>query len=237
MVQYILANIYTFSVGSIFLISTILLGLYTLYRASKQGCPERRPTLVFGLALLFFGAAHAIWLYRAAFFPTHLNIAIIFPYWQGFWILFALGVSCISVWGLLMAYPEYLETRKWIGILFLLPWLIITLDILLLANPATAEWVCTALITDVRPDLIVILTVSLPLTLFIGLAFEFYYRLFKGYESKFEAFIVLFGLLLLLIGGIFETRVIPICQVISIGRIMMLFGLWLTAYGVHRIPT
>jgi hypothetical protein len=237
MVQYILANIYTFSIGIVFVISTILLGLYTLYRASKQGCPERRPTIIFGLALFFFGAAHAIWTYRAAFFPTHLNIAIIFPYWQGFWILFAFGMSFISIWGFLMAYPEYLETRKWIAFLLFLPWLIVTLDILLIANPATAEWVCSALITDIRPDLIVMLAVSLPLTLFVGLALDFYYRLFKDYKSKLEPFIVLFGLVLLLIGGIFETRVIPICQVISVGRIMMLFGLWLTTYGLHRVPT
>ena len=237
MVQYILANIFTFSIGIVFVISTIILGLYTLFRASKLGCPERRPYIVFGLALLFIGVAHAIWTYRAAFFPTHLNIAIIFPYWQGFWIFFALGVSFISIWGFLLAKPEFLETRKWIGLLILLPWLIVTLDVLFIANPATAEWVCSALITDVRPDLIVILSVSLTLTLFVVLAFEFYYRLFKGYESKFEPFMVLFGLILLLVGVIFETRVIPICQVISIGRIMVLFGLWLSAYGVHRIPT
>lgn len=237
MVQYILANIYTFSIGIVFLISNFILGIYAFYSASKQGCPERRPTIIFGFALLFFGAAHTIWTYRAAFFPTHLNIAIIFPYWQGFWILFALGVASICIWGLLMAYPEWLETRKWIYLLFFILWLIVTLDVLLLANPATAEWVCSALITDVRPDLLVILAVSLPLTLFLGVAFDFYYRLFKGYESKFQPFMVLFGLVLLLVGGIFETRVIPICQVISIGRIMMLFGLWLTAYGVLRIPT
>ncbi len=236
MVQYILANAFTFSIGIAFTISTFLLGLFILYRASKQGCPERRPTIVFGLAIMFFGAAHAVWTYRAAFFPTHPGIALIFPYWQGFWILFMFGVSLIGIWGVLLAYPVWLETRKWGIILFFIPWLIVTLDVLLLANPSTAEWVCSGLITDVRPDLIVIFAVGLSLTFFVGLAIDFFYRKFKGYESKFVPFIVLLGLLLLLIGGLLETRVIPICQVITMGRIIILIGLWLTGYGVLRVP-
>ena len=235
MVEYILANAFTFSIGIVFAISTLLLGIYILYLASKEGCPERRPKVVFGLALLFFFAAHAVWTYRAAFFPTHPAIAVIFPYWQGFWILFMLGVSFIGLWGINLAYPEWLETRKWIIILIFIPWLIVTLDVLLLANPATAEWVCSGLITDVRPDLSTIFAVGLSLTFFIGLALDFYYSKFKGYQSKFMPFLVLLGALLVLIGGLLETRVIPICQVITMGRIIMLIGLWLTAYGVIRV--
>ena len=235
MVQYILANIFTFSIGIVFALSTLILGLFVLYRASKQGCPERRPSLVFGLSLLFFFAAHAVWTYRAAFLPTHPGIAVIFPYWQGFWILFMLGVSFIGIWSLLLAYPEWLETRKWIFLLIFIPFLVVTLDVLLLTTPVTAEWVCSGQITDVRPSFITIFAVGLSLTFFIGLALDFYYRKFKGYESKFIPFLVLFGTLLVLIGGLLETRVIPICQVITMGRIVMLIGLWLMAYGVIRV--
>jgi hypothetical protein len=235
MVQYILANATSFTIGLIFMISTILLSVIVLYHASKQGCPERRPTIVFGLALLFFFAAHAVWTFRAAFFPTHPSLATIFPYWQGFWILTMLGITLIGIWSFLLAYPIWLETRKWVHLLLFIPWLIVTVDVLLISNPTTAEWVCSGIITDIRPDLIVILTVGLSLTFFVGSAIDFYYRKFKGYESKFVQIIVLLGLLLLLIGGLLETRVIPICQVITIGRILMLIGLWLTSYGVLRV--
>jgi hypothetical protein len=236
MIQYILANATTFTIGLIFMISTMLLSLILFYHASKQGCPERRPTIVFGLALIFFFAAHAVWTYRAAFFPTHPSLAVIFPYWQGFWILFALGVSFIGIWSFLLVYPVWLETRKWGFLLLFIPWLIVTLDVLLLANPATAEWVCTGIISDIRPDLIIILTVGLSLAFFVGLTIAFYYRKSKGYESKRVPFVVLLGLLLLLIGGVLETRVIPICQVITMGRILMIAGLWLTTYGVLSVP-
>jgi hypothetical protein len=235
MVQYILANATTFTIGLIFMISTALLSLILLYHASKQGCPERRPTIGFSLALLFFFAAHAVWTYRAAFFPTHPSLALIFPYWQGFWILTMLGITFIGIWSFLLAYPIWLETRKWVLLLLFIPWLIVTFDVLLISNPATAEWVCSGVISDIRPDLIVILTVGLSLAFFVGSAIAFYNRKFKGYESKFVPIIVLLGLLLLLIGGLLETRVIAICQVITMGRILMLIGLWLTSYGVLRV--
>jgi hypothetical protein len=77
--------------------------------------------------------------------------------------------------------------------------------------------------------------VGLSLAFFIGSAIDFYYHKFKGYESKFLPFIVLLGLLLLLIGSLLETRVIAVCQVITMGRILMLIGLWLTSYGVLRV--
>ncbi|MFX1317872.1 MAG: hypothetical protein ACFE9D_11645 [Promethearchaeota archaeon] len=235
MFQYILANATTFTIGLLFMISTLLLGLIALYHASKQGCPERRPTIMFGIALLFFFAAHAVWTYRAAFFPTHPGLVVIFPYWQWFWILFMLGVTFIGFWSILLAHPMWFEVRKWGVILLFVPLLIVILDVVLLSNPATAEWVCSGVISDIRPDIIVILTVGLSLAFFTGLAIDFYYRKFKGYESKLVPFIVFLGLFLLLIGGLLETRVIPVCQVITSGRILMLIGLWLTTYGVLRI--
>ncbi|MFX1564722.1 MAG: hypothetical protein ACFFCH_01905 [Promethearchaeota archaeon] len=235
MVQYILANAFAFSISTIFAISTFLLGFVSLYRASKQGCPERRPTVFFSLALFTFGAAHAIWAFRAAFFPTHPGIPTILPYWQGFWILFMTGLFFIGIWSILIANPMWLQTHKWIALLIFLPWIIVTADVLFLTNSITAEWVCGALITDIRPDLVVIFTVGLSLTFFIGLAIDFFYQKFKGYESKFMPFLVLLGLLLFLIGGLLETRVFPVCQVITMGRVIMLIGLWLTAYGVIRV--
>ncbi|MFX1510830.1 MAG: hypothetical protein ACFFBR_11055 [Promethearchaeota archaeon] len=235
MVQYILSNALAFSISFVFAISTFLLGIISLRRASKQGCPERRPTLIFSLALFMFGAAHALWAFRAAFFPTNPGIPPIFPYWQGFWILIMAAIFFIGIWSVLVAYPMWLETRKWVILLIFLPWIILVVDVLVLANPLTAEWVCGALIADIRPDFIVIFSVGLSLTFFVGLALDFYYRKFKDYESKFRPFLVLFGLLLLLVGGLLETRVIPICQVITVGRIIMLIGLWFTSYGVLTI--
>jgi hypothetical protein len=235
MVQYILVNALAFSISVVFALSTFLLGIITLRRASKQDCPERRPTIVFSLALFMFGAAHAIWAYRAAFLPTNPGIPPIFPYWQGFWILFMVGMFFFGIWSVLVANPMLLQTRKWIAFLIFLPWIIVTVDVFVLTNPLTAEWVCGALIADIRPDLILIFTVGLSLTFFIGLAIDFYYKKFKDYESKFLPFLVLLGLILLFIGGLLETRVIAICQVITIGRIIMLIGLWLTTYGVLRL--
>jgi len=136
-----------------------------------------------------------------------------------------------------MSYSEWLATRKWMLILFFIPWLIVSVDVLFLTNPAVAEWVCSGLISDIRPDILVIFVVGLTLTFFIGLILDYYYQQFKSQKQRFVPFLAIFGLVLFLVGGLFETRVIPICQVITVGRILMLIGLWLTAYGVFHRPT
>ncbi len=236
MIQYIFENVFSFGIGAIFLISTLIIALLFLFRSTKRSGIERYLTLAFGFSLLFFSAAHGVWIYRVAFFPTHPGLSVIFPYWQGFWILFMIGVTFIGVWSLLLSYAKWFETRKWITILLFVPWIIVTLDVLLIANPSLNEWVCTALISDLRPDFLVILVVGLSLTFFVGLAVDYYYQQSKSQEEKFVPFLTLLGLFLILFGGILETRVIPVCQVITLGRILMLIGLWVTAYGILTLP-
>jgi hypothetical protein len=236
MVQYILENAYSFGISVTFMVSTLLLSLILLAQSTKREKLERYSMITFGLAFLFFSLAHAVWAYRAAFIPGHPSLYTIFPFWQSFWILFMMGITFIGIWSILSSYPEWFKTRKWILFLIFIPWLIVTLDVLFLSNPAIAEWVCSALITDIRPDIITILVVGLSLTLFVSLALDYYYQQLKGQERRFRAFLIPLGLLLILVGGLFETRFIPICQVITIGRIMMLIGLWLTSSGVLLLP-
>ena len=78
----------------------------------------------------------------------------------------------MGLWSLFLAYPNWLKTRKWYLLVLLIPWVVVTIDVLLISNPSFAEIVCSARIWDARPDLIVILAAALPLTFYIGITLD-----------------------------------------------------------------
>lgn len=234
--QYILQNAISFNIGITFTISTLILAFICLFLSRKRSGFDKYSILLFGCGLFFFFGAHAVWTYRSATIPGQVTLFAIFPYWQGFWILSMLGITFIGLWGILLNYPEWFETKKWVLILIFIPWLIVTVDIIFFANPASAELACSGLITDIRPDIFIILIVGLSLTLFVGLALGYYYEQFRKHEQRLIPFLMIFGLLLVLVGGLAETRCINICPVITIGRVIMLIGLWLISYGVIFSP-
>ncbi|MFW9934096.1 MAG: hypothetical protein ACFFDU_01020 [Candidatus Thorarchaeota archaeon] len=234
--QYALQNALSFSIGITFTISTLILAFICLFLSRKRSGFDKYSILFFGFGLLFFFGAHAGWTYRSATIPGQVVLFMIFPYWQWFWILSMLGITFIGLWSVFLNYSEWFETKKWILILIFIPWLIVIVDLLFIANPATAELACSGLIADIRPDIFVILLVGLSLTLFVVLALGYYYKQLRKQEQRLILFLMMFGLLLVLVGGLAETRIINICPVITLGRVIMLLGLWLISYGVIFSP-
>ncbi len=229
-------NAISFGIGIAFILSTLLLGFYFLIHGLKGDRYERNPTLSLSISFLFLSGAHIVWTIRSAILPgTAIATEAFFPYAQGFWILFTLGVSFLGIWSAILNYPEWLTTRKWFLIILFIPWLIIALDILLISHPTTIQTVCTARIWDIRPDLIIIFLTSLTLTFFIGLTLDYYYRQSKLHVNKFEPILVNLGLVLILVGGLLETRIIPICEIITSGRILMLLGIWIISIGIIKL--
>lgn len=235
MVQYIAENAISFGIGMTFIISTIILGILFLLQANKRKNQEKYASLVFALSLFLFSAAQIIWTIRAAYLPRFALPMDFFPYWQGFWILYMLGITFIGMWGIFLNYSHLLAHRKWIVLVLFIPWILVTLDVLFLTNPLTTEIVCSALIHDFRPDPFVILATGLSLVFFSFLAIDYYYQQFKLQENKFSSFLTLFGLILILLGGLLDSKPIPICQVITLGRILMLIGFWLTSIGIIKM--
>jgi hypothetical protein len=234
MVQYILTNIISFGIGLTFIISTLIFGLFFLVRASIRSDQERYKPLAFGFALLSFAGAHIIWNLRAAFFPQSSLPSSWFPFWQGFWICFITGITFLGLWSFFLAYPNWLKTKKWFLLVLLIPWLIVIIDVLLLTNPASAEIVCSARIWDIRPDLIVILAAALPLTFYIGITLDNYYGQFKAGADRLLVILIFTGLLFILVGGILDCKAIPVCEIITVGRMLMLGGLLLTSFSFLR---
>ncbi|MFX1576515.1 MAG: hypothetical protein ACFFCF_05035 [Promethearchaeota archaeon] len=234
--QYALQNALSFGIGITFTISTLILAFICLFLSRKRSGFDKYLILLFGFGLLFFFGAHAGWTYRSATIPGQVTLFAIFPFWQWFWIFSMLGITFIGLWSVFLSYPEWFETKKWTLILIFIPWLIVTVDLLFIANPATAELACSGLITDIRPDIFIILIIGLSLALFVILALGYYYKQLRKQERRLIPFLMIFGLLLVLVGGIAETRVINICPVITLGRVMMLLGLWLISYGVIFSP-
>ncbi len=235
MVQYIAENALSFGIGIAFIISTLLLGIIFLFQANKHKNHEKHTRLVFSFSLFLFSAAHIIWTIRAANLPRFASPITFFPYWQGFWILFMLGITFIGIWGIFLNYSHLLANRKWIVLVLFIPWILVTLDVLLLTNPSTTEIVCSALIHDFRPDLFVILATGISLVFFSFLVIDYYYQQFKVQENKLLSFLTLFGLILILLGGLLDSKPIPICQFITLGRILMLIGFWLTSIGIIKM--
>ena len=234
MLQYILDNFISFGIGLTFIISTLIFGLFFLMRTSLRSGQERYSPLVFGLALLSFAGAHIIWNLRAAFFHQSSSASLWFPYWQGFWVFFITGITFLGLWSLFLAYPNWLKTKKWFLLILLIPWLVVIADVVLLTNPATAEIVCSARIWDIRPDLIVILATALPLTFYIGITIDNYYGQFKAGADRLLLILIFTGLLFILVGGILDSKAIPICEIITVGRMLMLGGLLLTSFSFLR---
>ncbi|MDO8122813.1 MAG: hypothetical protein Q6364_00315 [Candidatus Hermodarchaeota archaeon] len=234
MIQYILDNIISFGIGLTFIVATLIFGLFFLMRASIRSGQERYNPLAFGLALLAFAGAHIIWNLRATFFPPHSAASLWFPYWQGFWVLFISGITLLGLWSLVVAYPDWLNTKKWILIVLLIPWLIVVIDILLVTNPESALLVCSAQIWDLRPDLIVLLATALPFIFYIGVALDYYYGQFKAGVDQVLHIPIITGLLFIVIGGILDTKAYPDCPIITMGRMLMLGGLLLTSFSLLR---
>ncbi len=234
MIQYILDNIISFGIGLTFIVATLIFGLFFLMRASIRSGQERYNPLAFGLALLAFAGAHIIWNLRAAFFPPQSAASLWFPYWQGFWVLFISGITLLGLWSLIVAYPDWLNTRKWLLIVLLIPWLIVVIDILLVTNPGSALLVCSAQIWDLRPDLIVLLATALPFTFYIGIAIDYSYSQFKAGADQVLHIPIIAGLLFIIIGGILDTKAYPDCPIITMGRMLMLGGLLLTSFSLLR---
>ena len=234
MIQYILDNIISFGIGLTFIVATLIFGLFYLMRASIRSGQQRYKPLAFGLALLSFAGAHIIWTLRAAFFPQFSPATSWFPYWQGFWVLFISGITLMGLWSLLVAYPDWLNTRKWFLLALIIPWLIVVIDVLLVTNPVSAELVCSARIWDLRPDLIVILSAALPLTFYIGITLDYFYGQFKAGADRVMLALVFTGLVFILVGGILDSKAIPICEIITLGRMLMLGGLLFTAFSLLR---
>ena len=234
MIQYILENIFSFGIGLTFIIATLIFGLFYLMRASIRSGRERFKPLAFGLALVSFAGAHIIWNLRAAFFPPQSGASLWFPYWQGFWVLFVTGITLLGLWSLFVAYPDWLNTRKWLLFMLLIPWLIVVIDILLVTTPGSALLVCSALIWDLRPDLIVLLATALPFTFYIGIALDYYYGQFKAGADRVLLVLIFTGLLFILVGGILDTKAYPECPIITMGRMLMLGGLLFTSFSLLR---
>ncbi len=234
MIQYILDNIISFGIGLTFIVATLIFGVFFLVRASIRSSQERVKPLVFGLSLLSFSGAHIIWNLRAAFFPFNSPASLWFLYWQGFWVLFISGITLLGLWSLFVAYPDWLNTRKWFLLALLIPWLIVVVDVLLVTNPESAELVCSAQIWDLRPDLLVILATALPLTFYIGIALDYYYSQFKAGADQVLLILIFTGLLFILVGGILDTKAYPNCPIITLGRMLMLGGLLFTSFSLLR---
>ncbi|MFX0079602.1 MAG: hypothetical protein ACFE8O_10230 [Candidatus Hermodarchaeota archaeon] len=234
MLQYVLDNIISFSIGLTFIISTLIFGIFFLVRASKRSSQERYQPLAFSFALLSFAGAHIIWNLRAAFFAQSAPATSWFPFWQGFWVFFISGMTFLGLWSLFLVYPNWLKTRKWYLLVLLIPWLIVTIDVLLISNPSFAEIVCSARIWDARPDLIVILATALPLTFYIGITLDYYYGQFKAGADQLLIILLFTGLLFILVGGILDSKVIPVCEIITIGRMLLIGGLLLTSFSFLR---
>lgn len=234
MIQYILENIISFGIGLTFIATTLAFGLFYLLRVSTRSGYQRYKTLAFGLALLSFAGAHIIWNLRAAFFPQFSPATSWFPYWQGFWVLFISGITLMGLWSLLVAYPDWINTRKWILLALIIPWFIVVIDVLLITNPVSAEIVCSARIWDLRPDLIVILSAALPFTFYIGITIDYYYGQFKAGADRVLLILVFTGLVFILVGGILDSKAIPVCEIITMGRMLMLGGLLLISFSLLR---
>ena len=234
MLQYILDNFISFGIGLTFIISTLIFGLFFLARASIRSGQERYKSIAFSLALLSFAGAHIIWNLRAAFFPQSAPASSWFPFWQGFWVFFITGITLMGLWSLFLAYPNWLKTRKWYLLVLLIPWVVVTIDVLLVSNPSFAEIVCSARIWDARPDLIVILAAALPLTFYIGITLDYYYGQFKAGDDQLLLILIFTGLLFILVGGILDSKVIPVCEIITMGRMLLIGGLLLTSFGFLR---
>lgn len=234
MLQFTLENAISFSIGLAFVVTTLIFGLFFLVRASIRSGNERYKPLAFGLALLSLAGAHTIWNLRALFFPFNSAPLLWFPYWQGFWIFYITGISLLGLWSLFLAYPNLFKTRKWYLLVLLIPWLIVTVDILVVSNPVLAELVCSARIWDVRPDLIVILATVLPLTFYIGIAIDYFYGQFKAGADRLLSILIFTGMLLILVGGILDSKAIPDCPTITMGRILMIGGFLLTSFSFLR---
>ncbi|MFW9832135.1 MAG: hypothetical protein ACFFD8_10220 [Candidatus Thorarchaeota archaeon] len=233
--QYLIENSISFSIGIVFAISMLILTVILLLRRREFTGTKKQAYLLLSLALLFFGIGHIIWNLRAVFVPRFTTAILLLPYWQGFWASIMLSITFLGLWGLQLTRPEWYQNRKWVVIILFIPWIAVILNVLFLTDPNTAVIVCSALINDIQPNLFQILLVGLSLTLFIGLAFDYYYRCYRSHPTKLYPFIALLGLVLILFGGILETKVIPICQIITMGRILMLLGFWLTSIGILRI--
>ena len=234
MIQYILENIISFGIGLTFIAMTLVSGLFYLMRASIRSGHQRYKSLAFGSALLSFTGAHIIWNLRAAFFPQFSPATSWFPYWQGFWVLLISGITLMGLWSLFIAYPDWINTRKWILLALIIPWFIVVIDVLLITNPVSAELVCSARIWDLRPDLIVILSTALPFTFYIGITLDYYYGQFKAGADRVLLSLVFTGLMFILVGGILDSKVIPVCEIITMGRMLMLGGLLLTSFSLLR---
>lgn len=234
MLQYIFDNIISFSIGLTFIISTLIFGLFFLVRATIRSGQERYQPLAFSFALLSFAGAHIIWNLRAAFFAQSAPATLWFPFWQGFWIFFISGITLLGLWSLFLVYTNWLKTRKWYLLALLIPWLIVTIDVLLISNPSSAEIVCSARIWDARPDLIIILATALPLIFYIGITLDYYYSQFKAGADQLLFILISTGLLFILVGGILDSKVIPICEIITMGRMLLIGGLLLTSFSFLR---
>jgi hypothetical protein len=237
MLQFTLENAISFGIGIAFIVPTLIFGLFFLVRASIRPGKERYKPLAFGLALLSFAGAHIIWNLRALFFPFNTPTITWFPYWQGFWIFFITGITLMGLWSLYLASPGWLNTRKWYLFALLIPWLIVTIDILLISTPVSLAPVCSARIWDARPDLIVILATALTLTFYIGIALDYYYGQFKAGADRLLLILIFTGLIFILVGGILDTKIIPDCPIITMGRMLMLGGLLLTSFSFLRFTT
>ncbi|MFX0201279.1 MAG: hypothetical protein ACFFCW_34610 [Candidatus Hodarchaeota archaeon] len=234
MLQYIFDNIISFSIGLTFIISTLIFGLFFLVRATIRSGQERYQPLAFSFALLSFAGAHIIWNLRAAFFAQSAPATLWFPFWQGFWVFFISGITLLGLWSLFLVYPNWLKTRKWYLLALFIPWIIVTIDVLLISNPSSAEIVCSARIWDARPDLIIILATALPLLFYIGITLDYYYGQFKAGADQLLLILIFTGLLFILVGGILDSKVIPICEIITMGRMLLIGGLLLTSFSFLR---
>jgi hypothetical protein len=185
-----------------------LLSLSALFRALKVEPEEKTTAWLIVLWSAIFGAGRIFWVLRAALFDASAPVADWWGLWQGVWIVTFLSGVFVTWWGVALQWPEHMKSKTWLVVIFFIPWLIVTLDVLFINNPSIATVASYAYLDDVQPDLLHLLFGAVGILMALIPGFVYFGKDLSTAERKGVAALVLFAWILMAFGIILDGKLI-----------------------------
>lgn len=220
----ILANDIATYIELFIMAMAFLLSLSVLFKALKVEPDERTKTWLMVLWAAIFGAGRIFWVLRAALFDANAPITDWWGLWQGVWIVTFLSGPFVTWWGFTLKWPEHLASKKWLIVIFFIPWLVVTLDVLFIANPTTAIVASYAYLDDVQPDMIHLLFGAIGILMALVPGFIYFGKGFSTADRKGVAALVLVAWILISFGIILDGKLVMDDLIGQLGRLSIGIG-------------
>ena len=238
---YIQQNIFSITVQTGIWLPAFIMAIVTGFNAIKAEGRVRFISSSFSAFCWAIGLTYFFWTIRNVFFTSSSQPS---DGWLLLWQLaygfVVLAFFFLALWSLTLISPQLLEDKKWLYIILVIPWLIVIVDLFIIAPTNAPNVVQFANVNDLKPDIILEVFATLAVLVYTFIPLIGFLRYLWASENRgttnFRRILIIeIGLLFFAIGAIVDASKLAPNEALIVTRGFEALGIILMFIGL-KLP-